>query len=393
MKIGWVDFSKEQRGKVLSVLKLLSEPGALDELGIGIVRDGFADILFPGTSTIQTRAKYLFIVPYIILELEKQKSIKPHEFLSLLDQKEVELINILDKDGAEGVIGVEAREKLKRKPSSIYWNALKTYGIFANQGLTLSEYAKVFCAARDKKQIIRSAGNNKWNSEDASDDKDSVDGMYNFWRIPVPAQNWREGLTVDLTQEEAIFLKQKIITMPKVRDSLMALVLRENRNDFCEYASFNDLDTLIPVMPEMIKNDYILAKNFAQFIYGAQIRYNVIFTKGQDEEVLEAWKSWKNDIPQIELDIMFARLDVRNINLRHFLKTYQNSLNDEIQLDKLIIAREKQLKGASRSKLINENIYQYDGKKLINMGKLYYRFFNTQRIIKDIFEGLGDGDA
>lgn len=392
MKIGWVDFSKEQRGKVLSVLKLLSEPGALDELGIGIIRDGFADILFPGTSTIQTRAKYLFVVPYIMLEVEKHKGIKPHEFLSLLDQKEVDLIDILDKDGAEGVIGVEAREKLKRKPSSIYWNALKTYGIFANQGLTLSEYAKAFCAARDNKQKIRNAGNNNRNSEEASDDADGVDGIYNFWRIPVPTQNWREGLTIDLSQEEAAFLKQKIITMPNTKDSLMALVLRENRSDFCEYASFNDLNTLIPAMPEMMKDDYIMARDFAKFIYGAQIRYNVIFTKGQDEEVLEAWASWKNDTPQIELERMFARLDVRNLNLRHFLKAYQNTLSDEGELDKLIIAREKQLKGASRSKLINENMYQYDG-KLINMGKLYYRFYNTQRIIRDIFEGLGEQDA
>ena len=392
MKIGWVDFSKEQRGKVLSVLKLLSEPGALDELGIGIIRDGFADILFPGTSTIQTRAKYLFVVPYIMLEVEKHKGIKPHEFLSLLDQKEVDLIDILDKDGAEGVIGVEAREKLKRKPSSIYWNALKTYGIFANQGLTLSEYAKAFCAARDNKQKIRNAGNNNRNSEEASDDADGVDGIYNFWRIPVPTQNWREGLTIDLSQEEAAFLKQKIITMPNTKDSLMALVLRENRSDFCEYASFNDLNTLIPAMPEMMKDDYIMARDFAKFIYGAQIRYNVIFTKGQDEEVLEAWASWKNDTPQIELERMFARLDVRNLNLRHFLKAYQNTLSDEGELDKLIIAREKQLKGASRSKLINENMYQYDG-KLINMGKLYYRFYNTQRIIRDIFEGLGEMDV
>lgn len=392
MKIGWIDFSKEQRGKVLSVLKLLSEPGALDELGIGIIRDSFADVLFPGTSTIQTRAKYFFVVPYIMLEIEKHKKTKPHEFLSLLDQKEVELIDILDKDGAEGVIGVDAREKLKRKPSSIYWNALKTYGFFANQGLTLSEYVKAFCTGRDNKQNIRSAGNNKRNSEEASDDADGVDGMHNFWRIPVPEQNWREGLTIDLSQEEAAFLKQKIITMPNTKDSLMALVLRESRNDFCEYGAFNDLDTLIPAMPEMMKNDYIMARDFAQFIYGAQIRYNVIFTKGQDDEVLEAWESWKNEAPRIELERMFARLDVRNLSLRHFLKAYQNTLSDEDELDKLIIAREKQLKGASRSKLINENMYQYDG-KLINMGKLYYRFYNTQRIVRDIFEGLGEQDV
>ena len=392
MKIGWVDFSKEQRGKVLSVLKLLSEPGALDELGIGIIRDGFADILFPGTSTIQTRAKYFFIVPYIMLEIEKQKNIKPHEFLSLLDQKEVELIDILDKDGAEGVIGVDAREKLKRKPSSIYWNALKTYGFFANQGLTLSEYAKVFCTVRDNSQKIRNAGNSKRNSEEAADDADSVNGMFNFWRVPIPAPNWREDLTIDLAKEEAVSLKQKITTMPNTKDSLLALILRDNRADFCNYNSFNDLDTLLPAMPEMMKNDYILARNFAQFIYGAQIRYNIIFTKGQEEDVVEQWELWQNNIPKINLEQLFVRLNVRNMNLRHFLKAYQNALINVEELDKLIINREKQLKGASRSKLINENLYQYNG-KLINMGKLYYRFYNAQRMVGDILEGLGEGYA
>lgn len=392
MKIGWIDFSKEQRGKVLSVLKLLSEPGAVDELGIGIIRDGFADILFPGTSTIQTRAKYFFVVPYIMLELEKHKSVKPREFLDLLEQKEVELIDILDKDGAEGVIGVEAREKLKRKPSSIYWNALKSYGFFANQGLTLSEYAKVFCTVRDSSQKAKNAGNNRRNSEETADDLDSVSGMFNFWRVPIPASNWREELTIDLTKEEAVYLKQKIATMPNTKDSLLALILRDERVDFCDYNSFDDLDTLLPVMPEMMKNDYIMARNFAQFIYGAQIRYNIIFTKGQEQQVNEEWELWQNNIPHIDLDQLFVRLNVRNMSLRHFLKAYQNTLTNLEELDKLIIAREKQLKGPSRSKLINENLYQYSG-KLINMDKLYFRFYNARRIIGDIFEGLGGSHA
>nr|WP_288913835.1 DUF6361 family protein [uncultured Lachnoanaerobaculum sp.] len=29
-------------------------------MGIGIVRDAFANCFFPGTSTVQTRAKYFF---------------------------------------------------------------------------------------------------------------------------------------------------------------------------------------------------------------------------------------------------------------------------------------------------------------------------------------------
>jgi len=394
MKIGWIDFSKEQRGKVLSVLKLLSEPGAVDELGIGIIRDNFADILFPGTSTIQTRAKYFFLVPYIMLELErlKGKSIKPHELLSLLGQKETELIDILDKDDAKGVIGVEARADLKRKPSSIYWNALKTYGFFANQGLTISEYAKVFCTVRDNKQGIKNAGNNRRDGEETADDLDSVSGRINFWRVPLPIKNWREELTIDLTNTEAVYLKQKIITMPTTMDSLLALILRENRVDFCDYNTFNDLDTLLPVMPEQMKKDYSMAKNFAQFIYGAQIRYNSIFTKGQNDYVKEQWEQWQDNIPQLDLDQLFIRLNVRNQNLRHFLKDYQNTFTNIVELDKLIISREKQLKGASRSKLINENLYQYSD-KLINMDKLYYRFSNTQTMAQDIFEGLGELDA
>lgn len=392
MQIGWIDFSKEQRSKVLSVLKLLSEPGAVDELGIGIIRDGFANILFPGTSTIQTRAKYFFVVPYIMLELEKQKGIKPHEFLKLLDLKEIDLIDILDKDNANGVIGVDARETLKRKPSSIYWNALRTYGFFANKGLTLSEYAKAYCTVRDNKQKVKSTGNNKRGDEETADDLDSVSSFFNLWRVPMPITNWRDELTIDLTKEEAVYLKQRIITMISTKDSLLALILRENRMDFYSYEKFNDIDTLLSLMPADMANDYIMARDFAQFIYGAQIRYNYIFTKGDNEEVNEAWELWQKNIPEMDLDKLFLRLGVRNQNLRHFLRTYQHNISNVSELDKLIINREKQLKGASRSKLTNDNLYQYSG-KLINMDKLYYRTFNTQRIVKDIFEGLGGVDV
>ena len=41
MQLGWIDFSKTERNKILSVLDLLSQDGTLDELGIAPVRDGF----------------------------------------------------------------------------------------------------------------------------------------------------------------------------------------------------------------------------------------------------------------------------------------------------------------------------------------------------------------
>ena len=62
-QIGWIDFSPDHRDRVAAVLDMLKPEGVVDELGIGSIRDAFADQMFPGISTIQTRAKYFFIVP------------------------------------------------------------------------------------------------------------------------------------------------------------------------------------------------------------------------------------------------------------------------------------------------------------------------------------------
>ena len=60
----WLDFSEFERRKMIDVINAFKERETRDELGIGIIRDAFADFLFPGTSTIQTRAKYFLFVPW-----------------------------------------------------------------------------------------------------------------------------------------------------------------------------------------------------------------------------------------------------------------------------------------------------------------------------------------
>ena len=63
MPLGWIDFSQKDRNLILGVLESLTEKKAVDELGVASIRDGFANLFFPGTSTLQTRAKYFLIVP------------------------------------------------------------------------------------------------------------------------------------------------------------------------------------------------------------------------------------------------------------------------------------------------------------------------------------------
>ena len=108
MQLGWIDFSKEDRQKALDVINLLSEQGAVDELGIGIIRDAFANYFFPGTSTIQTRAKYFLIVPYVLREaVDGRYGKDANRVLRAIDSVEKDCgIRLLEADPkAEGVIG------------------------------------------------------------------------------------------------------------------------------------------------------------------------------------------------------------------------------------------------------------------------------------------------
>src|SRR5258708_38066123 len=101
----WLDQSEEQRRRVLDVVDLFREQGTVDELGLGTIRDAFADLLFPGTSNLMTRAAYYLFVPWMYLRLERQKT-PSSEMATKGRREELKLIERLLENGeAEGVIG------------------------------------------------------------------------------------------------------------------------------------------------------------------------------------------------------------------------------------------------------------------------------------------------
>lgn len=122
----WLDYSENDRRIALEVIDLFGDKETRDELGLASVRDAFADLFFPGTSTIQTRAKYFLFIPWIYLELEKKK-IPSSKIAEAARREEISLIEALaNSNDRKGIIGIDARGKLKRLPSNIYWNGLRT---------------------------------------------------------------------------------------------------------------------------------------------------------------------------------------------------------------------------------------------------------------------------
>lgn len=397
MPLGWIDFSKSERNKVLSVLDLLSESGTLDELGIAPIRDGFANLFFPGTSTIQTRAKYFMIVPYALKDLEYSSETNPNRMLRTFDEIERKCGEMListgeDTDGIIGSRSLAQNKWVKRTPADIYWAGLRNYGIFTGGTLSLSEYIRAMCALKNQKTMIAKLGNRNDNTDaDEGDDKDAGELFrMQFWKIPTYRESWMEDISIKLSPDEGAFLKQQIITA--YPDSMLAYILRNGNTEIFASKTFQELDSLIKIFPEKIREDYALASAFSRFLFVLRIVYNMVVSDGQNETANALWEECKPDLADladVDLEAIFARLSVfRHVSLCAFLRKAQGLMrNADLEgLKTEIKRRERELK-TSRAKTLHPG--EFDRDAWFGGGELDYRFGNAKMIIGDIVESEG----
>ena len=66
--LAWLDYSEADQRRAREIVALFSQRESRDELGLGRIRDALSDTLFPGTSVLLTRARYLLFVPWLFRE-------------------------------------------------------------------------------------------------------------------------------------------------------------------------------------------------------------------------------------------------------------------------------------------------------------------------------------
>lgn len=400
MQLGWIDFSKEDRQKALDVINLLSEQGAVDELGIGIVRDAFANYFFPGTSTIQTRAKYFLIVPYILREAVDGRYGKDvNRILRAIDAEEkdcgIKMIEANPK--AEGVIGTRVLPKgwVARKPSDIYWNGIRTYGIFCDYGLSIPEYVSLAVKLNTQKSSAKLGNRNDEAEENEKDDSDAGDiKNVSFWNLPIYHDNWRDNLTIELTNEEAFYLDKQI--QKGAKGTLLEYVLK-NRIDMNKYEDFVSMAAeLSEKVEEKLAFMMKLACEFNNLVYMARVRFNVMLSEEENEVAVSEWDRLKPQVKRranVDLSAVFNKLELHNPGTYLFLSKLQEAFKalDIDAADEIIKKRERQLKGINRAKL--NRTKEFDHSKWVGGGELDYRFSNARRIINDIYSGEVSSDV
>lgn len=199
--LAWLDTDDTQQQQMRELIALFKDESTVDELGVGTIRDTFADALFPATSVLHTRARYLLFVPWLLREVGRH-GWPSERATAAFRSTEIRLIDALLAGGEkQGVIGSVARKNLKRMPSAAYWVATGRLGI---RRWDLSPAGHFRAAAT---QLVTSKIPLRGDPEDAAAAGPDlgVDPS-----LPVQPDDLLDEATFALSSEEAAYLQDRI---------------------------------------------------------------------------------------------------------------------------------------------------------------------------------------
>jgi len=401
----WLDHDESERRKMLEVVDLFREKGTLDELGFGVIRDTFADYFFPGTSTIQTRARYFLFLPWIYLKLEAERVTTAH-----VDQQarrwQAQLARALAAGGQgepAGVIGVQAGERLQRPPSVVYWSGMRRWGIRIFPG-SLEQYHLAFDnLTADARRGLR------------SDDGEGelVEASRRNWHggLPAAPEGLFEAATFDLTREEALYLQERVLT--SVPGTMLAYLVQGGRHIRRVQAPwlYPQLDRL----PQILRDRLEQARKFSILAIGAQYLYNLMMaekavTDGiKDEtELIDRYRArlleWSSEVRQETASFrawhrpgFWALVYELNPALRppayRFAEAWMTmAIEDPARVAErqdarqLIAAREGSLKGGLARLQSRRALERWNGAS--GLGRLTFRWPEGRMMAADILDGL-----
>lgn len=385
---------------MLDVIELFGERSTRDEIGLGSVRDAFADLLFPGTSTIQTRAKYFLFVPWIYQQLEARRT--PSTVVAERARKlETKLMQAIEDSGdSSGLIGQRAKENVHRLASSVYWQGLLVWGIRIFSG-SQDEYHRSLDSYYLRQQTRRAA-NEEYEGESYHVERQN-------WHVGLPAapEAFPEQASFELSQHEAVYLREQVLT--NCPSSLLAFLLREQISPIGKKFVWQLGDEL----PAKLRQQVEHGRNFSEVLWGAQLLYNLMLAEKRDwQERVNLYRQrlseWAELVASRTSDLReWSRQQfwgiVYGINPRvplrarafvnHWidlvLEGTPHAIKDAAAARHLVERREVQLKGGL-ARLRNERALEL-WRGAAGAAQLDLRWNSARVIVGDILEGLAGG--
>lgn len=380
-----------------------SERDTRDELGIAVLRDAISERMFPGTTTIQTRARYFLFVPWLLQRTERYA----REARSLSDvvrharEQEFTLMRSLEAGGVkpgEGLFGSSAGNALRRLPSEIYWQGLGRWGI------------RQFPAGRA--QLLRTlAAARSSLRELADEDIPAGSPGAKYWHagLPQPPKGLLESTNFSLTFEEASYLRDRVLAAAPM--SLLARLMSTSRSDVDCGKPW--LHPGLSAFSDLQKWELGHAERFSLVVNGAALLYNLMLAEKRNQSGSEAADGWVADYQERlaswakeAVNAQLADWDLADfwrligetgarysVSTRDFVERWlEVALHDPASIAvrkearSLIHVRERSLKG-SLARLDNEEaLRRWNGSS--GAQRLDFRWGTVQVIVNDVVHGL-----
>lgn len=385
MKLGYIHSSKEEQARAMQVLKMTSESVALDELGIGRIRDAFADRMFPGVSTLQKHAKYFSLMPQVY----RKATEKRYSRLSEVKGEIVRLERIMTENlykfspvkwGITGsdFIGSRSGSYVKYDPAYIYNSGLLTFGILRSPRVE----ELIFSASKARQSAPVAMLND---SEDVADDAPGMPGLFQFCSFPDADYDFTRRCSLELTAADRDFIADHILKAQACRGTLLRYLTDNPQMPLPQ--QFEHLGACR--LPGELAELQDLARRFADFIYMVHVRYNYIYSQYSDTEMRDEFLRLLDDYRRsgTDIDAVLAAVTIRENSGKLFCKEVAERIAaddtaDGGGLDTAIINRERRVKGSRRK--IGNPAYSYDPHNRIHYYKLTYRWGTVRQFMEEL---------
>ena len=297
MQIGFVNLNTEEKKRVAKMMQLLQESEAIEELGIGRVRDHFSNTLFPGTSTLQHHAKYFVVMPslYYHTAFKSRKFQNLAEVSRYIKEAEVQITRQMAKwDNNQinttetGITGINTlkdalndyNKYVKYDPAYIYGSGLARYGIIPDTGVErlILELNKKHFADPHNKGALK--------SEDTTEDAGDLTGDKQVIKTCGESYDFFNGKTMSLalTEKEASFMKDRILSSC---DGTMLAYLIDSKYELPERIGYFEIEELLSELDPRVVNVYKKSVLFSKLMHLIDWRFNYSYfdSFGNTDEV------------------------------------------------------------------------------------------------------------
>lgn len=395
--LAWLDHDTTARDRTKRILALFNERGTVDQLGLGGIRDSFADLMFPGTSTIQTRLRYFMFVPWIYKWLEEDE-VPSRRFGPRAREHELALTAPLLSKDEEGVFGKTSGNSLKRLPSEVYWGGLGSWGIRRFDASRDVYHRAVDDLYRRRKSdrrlpaegIESETGVTTWHSE-----------------LPPPPSGFPGDIDLQVTPQEADFLRDRISA--EHPETLLSWLVLHSTPTAVDHIWNHPLAVQFSAEHQRIIGH---AQLFSVVLHGAALLFNLMLSEAGRPDLMayyrDLYDKWleelnMGEIQEWELEELFTIARTTGSHTvtpqaEDFVRRWVSFVRADAaaipqlsQPRSLVKNREMALK-RSRSFFGNPRMLQDQYRGDRGMVRLNYRWVQVQRLLNDLNAGFGSGE-